>query len=136
MVHLRAVGIALTLVLASVIGVGVGVAHANNSHQIGNWSHGLGDGTDNDSYLHPFMHNTQGHSVYTRLILARNVWLSHEGICAEQIKYDLTVKHYHHHTNWDTGTDRESRYSASMKASGYGDNFLNFHTHRHHYFQC
>ena len=34
-----------------------GSALAHNTHTVNNWYHGLGDGKDNDDYLHPFNHH-------------------------------------------------------------------------------
>lgn len=97
-----------------------GVAVASNTHTVGEWYHGLGDGTDNDSYVHPFNHSNHGHA-HSNWIEIRHLY---SGALASK---SCVCSHLHY--NWDTGISRECLYSSQHRA-----NDLNQHLHRHHYY--
>lgn len=49
------------LFVALLAGIFTAVALAGHTHTTGEWYHGLGDGDNNNSYVHPFVDNTAGH---------------------------------------------------------------------------
>ncbi len=116
----------LILICAAIVGVGVGTAYAAyvNTHTVGNWYHGLGDGTDNDSYVHPFMDNTANSAISNAFFLQRdnNSLYGNSCVCS------------HNHVNWDTSPYNECRYSTVVSGNGSGSNFLNGHEHFHKYY--
>lgn len=97
-----------------------GIALANNVHTVGEWYHGLGDGANNNYYVHPFNENTLGHAHCNTLELYSG---------AGKVYGTLACNTTHHHTDWDTGLALECGYFSRHEAAVH---VLNLHTHRHH----
>lgn len=115
----RAVPIAVAATAAG-LGFGTGVAVATNTHTtIGGWYyHGLGDGSDNDAYVHPF-------SVYpqTNYMIA-DVWRGSE----LRVEADGTGTHIHQDKSIPSGEYECQFTSGNAVAVTGGD----YHLHNHH----
>jgi hypothetical protein len=109
------------------VAIGVGVAVANHTHTIGHIYHGLGDGSNNNYYVHPFSDVTDNHAV-NNLFYGLGKCVS--GTCTFLVQGSCDCGHVHR--NWDTGTLKECHYYSSNAASGTGVHFLNIHVHHHH----
>lgn len=117
------IAVVVICVVAFALGVGAGVAVAAHTHTIGHIYHGLGDGGNNNYYVHPFSDVTDNHAVNNLYYqLWREGTYMSSGIC------DCG----HVHTNWDTSPYAECRYRSNHSADGSGNHFLNFHRHNHH----
>lgn len=115
----------VALSIGFVVGVPA-VALASNSHTVGEWYHGLGDGSDNDNYLHPFNHNNNGHSHSNKL------GLQHNTNCCGVLDFSQTMTASHHHRDWDATGVGECRYTSIHESQSYHS--LNYHKHKHHNF--
>jgi hypothetical protein len=115
----------MVMLSAVVVGVALfaGVALANNTHTVGAWYHGLGDGKDNDYYVHPF--NDQVNGVKRNSV----VGLVHKIGNTHYVDHRKQVYSSHNHFNWETSY-RECRYYSFHESNS--NNFMNFHKHYHH----
>lgn len=100
-----------------------GAALAHNTHTVNNWYHGLGDGKDNDDYLHPFNHHNHGHNALTRIYFYRSSTLVRFVECQ-------SCSHLHV-AGYDTSPTRECVYESAHEVYRSTDT-LNFNFHRHH----
>lgn len=122
-------GVAFFVMATVAFGSLSGLALAQNTHTVGEWYHGLGDGTDNDKYLHPFNHNTNGHAHSNFLSLARKRL---DGSFANLFRQTCTCKH--NHRNWDTNPYNECLFVSNHESQS--NHPLNLHVHYHHNGLC
>jgi len=110
-----------------VVSVGAGTAYGLNTHTTGHINHGLGDGTNNNYYVHPYSVVTDGHNV-TNLKYTLRHSTGGGGSVQDRAQTCTCV---HVHTNWDTTPNPECLYYSGHSAGGTGSHFLNFHYHYH-----
>ncbi len=92
-------------------------ALAGNTHTTVSHYHGLGDGTDNDYYVHPFI---DGPSTERKVLdLMR-------GSTSMQF---ISCNCFHLHLNWDTAPYAECLYRVYINFY-----YTNQHYHNHHYY--
>lgn len=115
-----------------------GVAWATDqTHTINEWYHGLGDGGNDNYYVHPFNESTASHAHPTNYVRLwkecdSGVWCSPGGVA--QIN---SCDCQHSHLSYDTNPYREckfwSTHSVGSRSSGHSGNApLNQHYHPHH----
>lgn len=111
-----------------VVGLVIGwpaMALANNTHTTGEWYHGLGDGGNDNYYVHPFNESVLGH-VHSNKI-GYGVTIIGDNPKASKI---LSVVHNH----YDVGTGDLPEcafYSDHLASVGRSE-----HKHRHHSGVC
>ena len=115
--RIRFWAIPLALLFSSIF---AGVALANNVHTVGEWYHGLGDGSNSNNYVHPFNENTAGH-VHCNTIELFSSGTKKLGT--------LSCSTTHHHADWDTSPNNECSYWSRHEATG--THPLNLHSHVH-----
>jgi|GEM_PF-4795342 len=106
------------ILFAALLFAGVGLAI--NVHTVGEWYHGLGDGSNNNDYVHPFNDNTNNHTHCSTVEIFRY----------STRLYGIVSCTSHVHFNWDTSPYVESVYKSRHEATG--THPLNRHMHCHH----
>lgn len=101
----------------------VSIAWADHLHTVGEWAHGLGDGADNDSVLHPFLDSVPNHKHTMEFDLGRAGL--NRALVMKQCK-----KMTHCHRDWDATGNSECKFF--MFALSSGSHPLNYHQHTHH----
>ena len=99
------------------------VAWAVNSHTVGEWYHGMGDGQNDNYYVHPFAESSHSHAhtAYVELNNSGTVW---------QSKSCDAVGFQHCHFDRDTSPVRECTFHVHIR----GGSDLALHRHNHHNF--
>lgn len=124
----RVRGSRVILLVALLLGIGTGVAWANNTHTVGHIYHGVGDGTNDNYYIHNFDDVTDGHTIRQMNV---DVW--HAGIRDSHANC-FTCQHLH--ISWDTSPRRECKYYGQFATLGRdsqdSNHNLNPHFHYHH----
>lgn len=102
-------------------------AVASHNHTVGEWAHGLGDATDNDSYVHPYNHDVAGKAHHNE------VDLTHLESGANIADDYNECNCRHNHIYWDTTGHRECKYSSNNWATAASSAAsMNPHIHHHH----
>lgn len=111
-----------TTIAAFLVGFLVtGLAIAANVHTVNNWEHGLGDGANNNSYVHPYNNMNLGRSDCSSLRLNGGSglgWLWGQISCSS-----------HNHVSWDTNPYSEGTFYSEHQMSGAYP--VNLHIHYH-----
>lgn len=103
-------------------------ALAYNTHNVDHWYHGLGDGKNNDDYIHVFNDLTDSHKRKSRIII------KHYTDYSLVTDFRKTCDWANHcHRSWDTSPRPECRYETRHYSPS-SDHPLNAHDHRHHNF--
>ncbi len=92
-------------------------ALAGHTHTINGVYHGLGDGDNSNSYVHPFVDAPTGDYKGVTLYRYDTLLGSNECNCT------------HAHLSWDTNPNPECQYNVILASS---NPFLNWHRHFHH----
>jgi hypothetical protein len=135
---LRQMPARLKLVLAIVLATVVvpGIALASNTHHAAEWWNGLGDGTDNDHYVHPFNDS----DPYQHAHDPNTVSLWRGNVDERRAKNSCSCQHSH--ISWDTGGSTGdcafySKHYVGATSSSHNENTkLNGHAHYHHNGPC
>jgi len=97
-------------------------AWAGHVHTVGEWYHGLGDGANNNAYVHPFNDNTANHDHCNEVRLYRSG-------AGERWRFRQCWRHTHAY--WDTSPYAECRYFSSHESTSV-QHPLNLNYHFHH----
>lgn len=117
---MRRTPVIVSLVLAFSL-TSVGVANALHFHTIfDEWEHGLGEGGNNNYYVHPTNTNIKDH-VHRNYVAIYKV---------SNLLADKTCECKHNHYNWDTTPNLECKYNSRHEA--WGNHGFNRHRHNHH----
>jgi hypothetical protein len=111
----------LTVVLSA--GVLAAVAWAANTHTVGDWYHGMGDGANDNYFVHPFAESSSSafKDAYVELNNSGTVW---------QSKTCPADDFQHCHFDRDTSPVRECTFHVHIR----GGSNLALHRHDHHNF--
>jgi hypothetical protein len=110
----------VVLLLATiVVGLFAGIAYGFHVHTVGEWDHGLGDGANNNYYVHPYNDNLNGHTH------SNTVWVGKD---ANVLATD-GCSCSHSHISWDTSPYSETQYWSYNVSDG--THALNGHYHAH-----
>jgi hypothetical protein len=114
-----------------------GIALATNTHHAAEWWNGLGDGTDYDSYLHPFNDSDPYQHAHDPNTVA--LWRGWPGVDWRKAKNSCSCQHSH--ISWDVAPTLDckfySKHYAGATASSHDENTkLIGHNHYHHDGAC
>lgn len=100
-----------------------GTVLASNTRTHSGWWHGLGDGQDNDNYLHPFNDNSNNQQRYNSLALFRDA--DNNGSAAF-IANRLDRYTEHTHIDYSPGSIKDCAHFSNHEGAGMS---VNRHTH-------
>jgi hypothetical protein len=106
---------------------------AHNTHTVGNWSHGLGDGADNDDYVHAYNHQVNEQPKDGLKISVAYSWTDQY---SEIVDRKRCSDCYHLHKSVDTASLRRPDGQIGVREckffSGHTMPSIDWHFHFHH----
>lgn len=111
------------LVVILTAGVFAAVAWAVNTHTVADWYHGMGDGANNNYFVHPFAESSSSTAkdAYVELNNSGTIW---------QSKTCAAASFQHCHFDRDTSPVAECTFHVHIR----GGSNLALHRHNHHNF--